>query len=401
MRRLLPGLAAIAASAAGAACTDGAAPLVVDIPATSSGLLGIPTTFSVIDADGTIVRSGPSPGRPFEVTIHPGAWLSVFEDESSSPTARYSVSTTITGLDPGDHVRHAAAGGQAAVPVGDLHLDLDGVGPLPDGSSYLWVGPCSQSVTTSPHTDLSFFADCAPAGPFTVDGYVLDAGGPQQHAAIAVAGFAAGATVTAHESWGEVPSRSITVRGLGPELTSASVTVTAGWGLSVTRTLALPATGDATAVVPRVAVPRGVASVDVVTARAGAGGQEHRFGVDAAAPSVVVDVGAHPLPWITSAPVAAGGGIAWTEDGPGTPDLVRLTASRSSGIGPPFDGGSSEVIGPPGTSLPAGSPDGTLSLVDCSEVDGYDEVKADHARACATLAVGAVHVVSTSPAAGP
>jgi hypothetical protein len=306
--------------------------LEVDIPARTSGLLGVPITFSVTEADGTVVASGNSTGQPFRVSIHPGhpgARLSITEDRSSSPTSRYSSSFTITDLQPGDRVLHDSRI-EPIQSIGSMTLRFVGAGGLPLGSSYYFVTPCGVSYGDQGLAILSFRESCVPAGAFTIHGYVVDASGPRLHTAIAASGFQAGGTIDATEAWGAVPTRSATVRGLPPDASGVLLRLRSSIAhvdLSVP-----PAAGDVVVDLPVIAAPGGVATLAVVTTRTGAlGVQRHLFAVDDAAPTVTLDLGAHPLPWITGPLVTAGAGVAWTQGGAGAPDFVRVADAWSVG----------------------------------------------------------------------
>ncbi len=308
-----------------AGCGDGATLLEVDITSTTFGLLGFPITFAVSDADGTVVRSGNSTGAPFRVAIQPGAWLSVHEDQSSSPTAQFSSSFTLTDLQPGDHVLHGARGPVVVglQPVGTMTVRFAGVPALPAGASYYFVGPCRSAYASGSPAVLGFDDTCVPSGAFTIDGYVADTTGPLQHATIAVPGFVTGGAVDVTEIWGPVPARTVTVHGLGtqpgPAIDGLRLHVQAGWGLQADRTVALPAPGDVIVDLPLLAAADDRVTLTVVTSRPGAPGvQRHSFTVDDATLAITLDVGGHPLPWIVGPLVAQDGGVAWAEDGAST-----------------------------------------------------------------------------------
>jgi len=395
MQRLLVGLLACAACAEEPPVPGPDPDLEVHITKTTSGLIGIPITFAVTDADGTVVLSGNSTGQPFRVPIHPGARLRVDEDGSSSPTSRFSNTFTLTDLQPGDRVVRRPFEVTALERVGEMTLRFVGAPDLPPDSSYYFVTPCQIAGGFASSAWLSFYSTCVPTGAFTIDGYVFDATGPRLHTVIAVPEFQAGGTIDATEVWSPVPTRSITVRGLPPDASTVRIEQQSHWLPSVVGT-ATPAAGEAVLSLPVIAAPGDVATLEVVTTRVGAlGSQRHRFGVDDAAPAVTLDLAAHPLPWITGPLVYGAGGLTWTQDGAGTPDFVRVSESWSSWPSPPpIHGGSYEVLGPPGNSIAGGQTSGTLRLIDCPGADGYEQVKQDHWRACSTVGLGQVYVES-------
>lgn len=399
MRLLLPGLLAIAA------CGDTVddQPLRVELSKTSSGLLDIPVSVYVADADGTSRLAGPAPGNTFEVPIRSGASISIHEDASSSPTSRSSTVMTIRELEPGDVVQHGFRFDDQPWPSATLPSMTLRYTPAPGATAatqYMVATTCAENGWgVEGVVRLPFREDCRPSAPFDLFLYTWtpERTGEWMQVMRGVT-YVEDGELVAPATWVAMPTIPVTIHGLPADATGVGVD-RSSTGIADLRAPTLtPTAASATVQLPVLPGQPGLATIMVDTTRASAIGiQRHTLVVRADATALELDLARYPLPWITSLPAEGSGDETWTQSGPGVADVAEVEKSSWTPDGPPFSGGSSTVLS--SGTLHTGAPAGTrLTLIDHPAVASYAEIRHDHKQRYRPLTEGQVKVESIAPA---